>query len=70
MGWLCKIYFIQTRFCNDLEGRYNLNTAGVWVSPLPKTRPDAKGLFYSGDNDRAISTFDFAEVFTALDFEH
>ena len=51
------------------EGRYTLNTDGVWASPLATARYP-KGLFYTCDNDRAVSAFDFAEIFKALGLEH
>jgi len=47
------------------EGRYTLNTDGVWVSNVGSARYPA-GLFYACDNDRAVSAFDMAEVLKAL----
>jgi 3-phytase len=47
------------------EGRYTLNTDGVWVTNRGSHRYPA-GLFYACDNDRAVSAFDMAEVLEAL----
>ena len=50
------------------EGRYTLNTDGVWVSNVGSARYPA-GLFYACDNDRAVSAFDMAEILQALGLE-
>jgi len=60
---------VTLKHLGSFKGQYTLNTDGVWASPLATARYP-KGLFYTCDNDRAISAFDFAEIFKALGLEH
>jgi len=59
---------VSLGYLGSFQGKYTLNTDGVWASPQATERYP-KGLFFTCDNDRAVSAFDFSEIFEALGLE-
>lgn len=57
---------VSLEYLGGFEGAYTLNTDGVWADTNVSERYPM-GLFYACENDRAISAFDFADIFKALD---
>ncbi|MDQ8193984.1 phytase [Coraliomargarita sp. SDUM461004] len=56
---------VSLDYLGGFEGAYTLNTDGVWATTKVGDRYPM-GLFYACENDRAVSAFDFADIFEAL----
>ncbi len=55
-------------YLGAFEGRYTLNTDGVWFCPEPLPR-FPQGAFFAVHNDGNVAAFDWAEIKEALDLK-